>query len=236
MKIVRLVFGIFFVAGLGLLIGGLYSVQQTRRFLRTVVEAPGTVTDNVRREKPSGGRYIRWLYYPRFSFQTRDGQGIVVISKTGSSQSVYREDERVTVLYDPRQPDQASIKSFSELWMSSVILCGMGAISWLLGVAAVVWKSVSDRRKTWLQRNGRRIQARITRVELNLPVKVKGKHPFHIVCHWHDPASNETHVFYSANIWFNPTKYIMGNTIEVLVDPNNPSRYAVDTAFLPKRS
>ena len=27
---------------------------------------------------------------------------------------------------------------------------------------------------------------------------------------------------------------VVGNTIEVLVDPDNPRRYAVETAFLPK--
>ena len=42
------------------------------------------------------------------------------------------------------------------------------------------------------------------------------------------------HVFNSANIWFNPSDYISAKTIEVLVDPNNPRRYAVETAFLPK--
>jgi hypothetical protein len=234
MKTVRLILGIFFVAGLGLFAGGLYSLQRTRQFLGTVVEAPGTVIDNVQRESPRSSRDVYWMFYPRFSFETSDGREIVVISKTGSSQPAYDEDEPVTVLYDPRQPDHASIKSFTDLWRHSVILGGMGALSWLLGIAAVVWEAVSHRRKTRLQRNGRRIKARIIRVELNLSVKVKGKHPFHIVCHWLDPAKNETHVFQSADIWFNPADYITGNTIEVLVDPNNPRRYVVDTTFLPK--
>jgi len=38
----------------------------------------------------------------------------------------------------------------------------------------------------------------------------------------------------TANIWFDSTNYIPGKTIEVLVDPNNPRRYDVETAFLPK--
>jgi hypothetical protein len=235
MKIARLIFGIFLVVGLGLLAGGLYSVWQTRRFLRTVVEAPGVVTDNVRRESPNSGRDVSWLFYPRFSFQTSDGQGIAVISNTGSAQPVYSEGEAVTVLFDPRQPDHASVKSFTDLWRHSIILCGMGAVFLSVGIGAVVWKAVSGRKNAWLQQNGRRIQARITRVELNTSVKVNGACPFRIVCHWLDPARNETHVFHSANIWFDPTDYIPGKTIEVLMDPHKPSRYAVDTAFLPKR-
>ena len=48
MKTVRLIFGICFVVGLGLLVGGYYSIQHTREFLRTAVEAPGVVTENLR--------------------------------------------------------------------------------------------------------------------------------------------------------------------------------------------
>ena len=234
MKIVRLIFGMFFVVGLGFFAGGLYSVHGTRQFLRTVVEAPGVVIDNVQRESPRSSRDVYWMFYPRFSFETSDGREIVVISKTGSSQPAYDEDEPVTVLYDPRQPDHASIKSFTDLWRHSIILCGLGAFFSLLGIGVVLWKAVSGRKNTWLQQHGRRIQARILRVELNTSVKANGGHPFHIVCHWLDPVKNQTHVFYSANIWFDPAEYISGKTIEVLVDPRNPSRYVVDTAFLPK--
>ena len=49
-----------------------------------------------------------------------------------------------------------------------------------------------------------------------------------------DPASNEMHIFQSDNIWFDPTDYIPGKTLEVLVDPNRPHRYLVETSFLPK--
>src|SRR5713226_7874595 len=119
MKVVRLVFGIFFVVGLGLLIGGVVSIQHTRRFLQTAVEVPGVVTENVWREERTSDNRASWAFYPRIRYR--------------------------------------------------------------------------------------------------------------IVCQWLDPAKNEMHIFNSANIWFDPTNYIPGKTIEVLVDPNNPRRYAVET-------
>ena len=115
-----------------------------------------------------------------------------------------------------------------------MILCGVGAVLSLSGIGAVVWKGVGNRKNAWLRQNGRRIQAEITRVELDTSLEVAGKNPYRIVCQWLDPASHQVHIFHSANIWFDPTNYIPGKTIEVLVDPDNPRRYAVETAFLPK--
>lgn len=235
MKTVRLIFGICLVVGLGLLVGGFYSVQHTRQFLRTAVEAPGVVTENLRQESSSSDRSgLSWSFYPRIRFRTSDGQEIVFISNTGTNPPVYRVNEPVTVLYDPRQPHHASIKSFAQVWMLSIILFGVGALLSSVGIGAVVWKGVGNRKNAWLQQNGRRIQAEITRVELDTSLEVAGKHPYRIVCQWLDPASNQVHIFHSANIWFDPTNYIPGKTIEVLVDPDNPRRYAVETAFLPK--
>jgi hypothetical protein len=235
MKTVRLIFGIVLVVRLGLLAGGFYSVQHTRQFLRTAVEAPGVVTENLRQESSSSDRSgLSWSYYPRIRFRTSDGQEIVFISSTGTNPPAYRVNEPVTVLYDPRQPRHAFIKSFAQVWMLSIILFGVGALLSSVGIGAVVWKGVGNRKNAWLQQNGRRIQAEITRVALDTSLEVAGKHPYRIVCQWLDPARNEVHLFHSANIWFDPTSYIPGKTIEVLVDPDNPRRYAVETAFLPK--
>jgi len=234
MKIVRVIFGLFFVVGLGLFIGGIYSFQNTRRFLQTAIEVPGVVTENVWREERSSDNRASWAFYPRIRFRTSDGQNISFISNTGSSPPSYRVNEPITILYDPQQPYHASIKSFSELWMLPVLLCGMGSLFSSFGIVVVVWQAFSARKNAWLQQNGRRIQADFARVELNTSVAVNGANPYRIVCQWLDPAKNEMHIFNSANIWFDPTNYIPEKTIEVLVDPNNPRRYAVETAFLPK--
>jgi hypothetical protein len=50
MKIVRLILGLFAVIGLGLLIGGIFSVRHTRHFLQTAVSVPGVVTENAWQE------------------------------------------------------------------------------------------------------------------------------------------------------------------------------------------
>jgi len=224
---VRLILGIFAVIGLGLLIGGVFSIQHTRRFLQTAASAPGVVTENVRRGHRSG-------YYPRVLFRTATGQKISFVGNVGTRPPSYRVNEPVIVLYDPLEPYRASIRSFGGLWVTSAILCGLGLLFCLPGVVAAAVRGMRARTKAWLEQNGLRVQAEFTRVALNRSVRVNGANPYRIVCQWLDPTRNQIHVFNSGNIWFDPTSYIPGKTLEVLIDPNNPHRYLVNTSFLPK--
>ncbi len=233
MKVVRLVFSIFFVVGVGLLIGGYFAVRHTQGFLRTAIPVQGVVVENVYRQS-SSSRDNGPSYYPHVQFRTTDGQAIDFVSSTGSSPPSYSVNQPVTVLYDPQQPYKASINSFGQLWVGSIVLIGLGVVFTAPGIGFMVWKRASDRKNAWLQQNGRRIVAEITSVELNTSLEVNGRNPFRILCQWLDPARNEVHVFHSGNIWYDPTQFITEKTLVVLVDPNNPRRYTVDTSFLPK--
>lgn len=235
MKVVRLVFSIFFVIGVGLLIGSYFTVRHTRHFLQVAVSVPGVVVENIYRESSgSGNQGPSWSYYPRIRFETTDSQRIDFVSGTGSNPPSYSVNEPVTVLYDPRQPYDASLNSFWSLWGATMVLVILGVAFTSPGIGWFVWKGVSDHKNTWLQRNGRRIQAEITGVPLDTSLTVGGTHPYRIQCQWLDPERNEMHVFHSGHIWYDPRNYITGRTVDVLVDPNNPHRYAVETSFLPK--
>jgi len=173
-------------------------------------------------------------FYPRVSFHTADGQEISFITSTGSNPPSYRVNEPVTILYDPQQPYHAYIRSFADLWLLPTILCPMGLIFCSFGVVAGIWKLVNASKNDWLKQNGRRIQAEFTGVQLNTSVQVNGSSPYRLKCQWLDPATNKMHVFHSANIWFDPTNYVSGKTLDVLLDPENPHRYLVETSFLPE--
>ena len=92
----------------------------------------------------------------------------------------------------------------------------------------------SRRKHEWLRSNGSSVQADLERVELNTSVQVNGTSPYRIVCQWLNPMTNQVHVFKSENLWFDPSKYVTGNSVQVLIDPDNPRRYWVETGFLPK--
>ena len=235
MKALRLIFGIFTVLGVVFLIIGAATYLHTRRFLDTAVAAEGVVLENLGRMDNSSNNYgSSRYYYPRIRFRTADGQDISFVSSSGSNPPSYSINETVKILYDPGQPDRAMVHSFVGLWLLPTIFGGIGAVFASIGLVAIVVKSLNDRKNNWLEQNGRRIQADITRVELNTSLEVNGANPFRIVCQWFDPAANQMHIFHSANIWYDPSRFLSGKTIEVLIDPNNPHRYLVETSFLPK--
>ena len=68
----------------------------------------------------------------------------------------------------------------------------------------------------------------------NGSITVNGRHPLRIVSQWYDPATHQVHLFYSRNLWFDPSEFVDMNVITVYVDPSNLSNYYMDTSFLPK--
>jgi hypothetical protein len=143
----RLLIGIFSIAGLGLLAGGIYAGWQTRRFLQTAVEVPGAVIENVWQEGTvffANGRSAYGSYaYPRIKFQTEDGREISILASKGANPPEYRVNASVTILYDPREPHHASIQSPNSVWFLPILLCGIGAVFCSFGIIAAVSKGVS---------------------------------------------------------------------------------------------
>ena len=234
MKALRVGLGIFFLAGLGMLIGGIVSMQHTRQFIANAASADGTVLENILKTSTDRDGNRSWAYYPHVRYRIADGRDLDLISSTGASPPSFRVGQQVTVLYDPQDPAHASINSFGSLWGISLLLTGMGFFFTLPFIGFGIWKRSSDRKAAWLEANGRRIVAEFARVERNTSYEVNGRNPYRIVCQWLDPSRNEVHVFRSGNLWFDPTQFVQQKSLIVLMDPNNPQRYSVDTSFLPK--
>lgn len=234
MKAMRWIFGIFFLAGLGMLIGGFVRTQHTRQFIANAVTAQGTVVENILKTSTDSDGRSSWAYYPHVRYRIEDGRDLDFISSTGASPPSYRVGQPVVVLYDPQDPAHASINSFGSLWGISLLLMGLGVFFTGPAIGFAIWKRASDRKSAWLEANGRRIVAEFTRVELNTSLQVNGRNPYRIQCQWLDLSRNEVHIFHSGNLWFDPTQFVQQKTLIVLMDPDNPHRYEVDTSFLPK--
>lgn len=70
-------------------------------------------------------------------------------------------------------------------------------------------------------------------MDLDTSWKQNGRSPYRIHAQWQDPASRQIYVFRSDAIWYDPSDYIPEGDITVYVERGNPSRYYVDTSFLP---
>jgi Protein of unknown function (DUF3592) len=205
-----------------------------RRFLDSAASTPGTVIDNIWRESNSSEGGSSWSAYPQVRFYQPNGEIILFTSRSGTNPPSFQINQRVTVLYDPGDPQHAYIQSFGQLWMLPILLGAMGVAFTIPEICLVLMRRSGARKEAWLQQNGRRVQACVTEVALNNSYEMNGAHPFRIVCQWQDPATGRMHLFYSANIWYDPSKFIPSQNLEVLVDPGNPLRYSVLTPFLPK--
>jgi hypothetical protein len=227
----RLVFVIFLGVGAVMLAVAVFTYLHTRTFIAGAAMADGVVIENV--WSSSSSSRSSGTYHPRVRFRA-NGREFVFVSSVGSSPASFRVNDAVQVYYNPENPDNARINSFGELWLLPLIFGSLGVVFSLVGIGPFVWQRHVRQRDDWLRANGRRIYADFDRVEVNTSLRVNGRCPWRIVCQWLDPASNQVHVFHSHNLWYDPAKYITGKTLEVLVAPDNPKRYLVETSFLPK--
>ena len=113
------------ILGAGMLVAGLFWTSQTMNFLDRCVKTKGVVIE------------LNWTHdvdhgpsaYPVFQFvDEKTGQEITVHSGHGSYPPDYQVGQEVDLLYDPENPHDAKIESFSELWGGQLILTGLGGI------------------------------------------------------------------------------------------------------------
>lgn len=111
----------------------------------------------------------------------------------------------------------------------------LGALFLFLGVLFLAVPVRKRKLKQELLSTGRCLTAQISEITMNTSVSVNGRHPYVIQCFYEDPYTNEFHLFKSEDLLYDPSPMLKGDTIRVFVDPENYSRYYVDTesALLP---
>ncbi|RFA25573.1 hypothetical protein CAI21_18785 [Alkalilimnicola ehrlichii] len=233
MKILKVVPPLFLFIGLSALVGAGVTGYNSYRFVTTAEPTVGVVLE-VRREigrDSDGNQTVR--YYPVVRYQGPNGMA-TYRSRSGSSSPRFSVGELVPMLYDPANPRNVRMDDFFDLWTATVLFSVFGVIFTLVGGSAVfVFVRRANIVKT-LKRNGHRVRARIEGVGRNNSLQVNGRSPWRISCQWHDPSTRRVHVFFSDNLWFDPSQYIeKGQEVDVLVDLRNPKRHYVDTSFLP---
>lgn len=105
-----------------------------------------------------------------------------------------------------------------------------GGIFLVLGLAFLGTIARIRRDRTWLQENGRIIEADILGVQYDTRVRVNGRCPLVLQCQAVNPADGKVYVFESDSLWFDPTPFLENrDKMPVLIDPDNYHRYQVLT-------
>ena len=113
---------IFTVVGLGSLAFGVISIPFTISFIISSAVTEGRIVGENRKAEMEGG----FSYAPIVRFVTKDGRSITSSSNIYGSR--HRIGESVTVRYDPADPENAKIDSFSQLWGWSYIPLILGGM------------------------------------------------------------------------------------------------------------
>lgn len=235
MKLFKVVGGIFAIIGFAALAALAISIMNTNKFISSSVVTQGEVSDIViRTSKDSDGNTTR-SRFPVVRFQDQQGNSIEFESSTSTSSGT-SIGQPVEVRYLPQNPQKARISSsFMDMWGLSVIFGIFGVAFAGLGIP-FFWLGIKDdlNEKKALTYS-KEIQATITGVSQNQSISVNGRHPFRIEAQWHNPDTNEMHIFFSKNFWYNPSGFLK-DTILVKADPHNFKKYWMDVSALPKKA
>ncbi len=223
--IIPIVFG-----GIGLLflVITFFIITSEEKFVENAKMVEGKVINLEYHSSKNGG-----AYHPVVEYSYNE-QTITFCSSVGSSPASYSVGDMVQIYVDPANPRNAQINDFSSQWLLSCILGGIGFLFFSIGGLIGFFTFKRQKKIEWLLSNGKKIDADFDSVQLNTNLKINGRSPFRIHCHWLDKSTNTVYNFKSEDIWFNPESYIQGAKLSVIIDPSKPADHYVDLSFLPK--
>jgi Protein of unknown function (DUF3592) len=222
---------VFLGLGVVILVIGVVLVADTARFVAGAERVTGEVIDLSRDEDDEGGV----TFHPVVRFTTADGRTVEFVSPSGSSPPSHSEGDRVEVLYDPDDPQDAQLSGFIDLWLDSVVAFGIG-VGFIVvsGFVLFLTRGRSKADMEWLRRHGRRVQGRSPRAVESI-LTFQDVSPFQVEAEIDELAGGQPRVVRSEDIWIDPAPYLKDReTVVVYIDPNEPERYFVDVSFLPR--
>ncbi len=226
---------IFLITGIIFLSIVVYLTLSTLQFQKTALQAVGTVV-KFHEKVSTKDHKIETMYYPEFAFLDAENKLHLIESSSGSYPPAYEIGEKVTMLYQAEDPDNAKADSLSDLWVGPIVLSILGVAFLLPALIMFIIPVLSGNKAEKLQRTGQAIKAKIVSIEQNEAISVNGRCPWRIACQWHNQLENRVYVFYSQNFWFDPEDYIKSDEFTVFIDKSNPKKYWVDTRSIPAKA
>ncbi len=224
LRIIAILFSLIGLLAAGV---GLALAANTIRFRSSAARAEGVVTDLAHRNGMA--RAV-------VEFVDTKGAKHELVSSVETNPPAYAIGEHVHVYYPVERPEQARVDALFESWGASVF-CGLfAAIFGGIGGGMLLGSIRRARLTAELRASGNRIQGKLVAVEYDTSLTVNGRSPWVLAVQWLNPATGEVYVFHSDRMWFDPSPYLNGEVVDVLIDPSNPRRHWVDTAFLPKQA
>ncbi len=209
---------VFAVIGFGMIISG-------QMFASRAQQTTGTVIENLRSTDSDGVSYR-----PLVEFRDRAGVRREFASTISTSWRAYNEGDPVPVLFDPEDPETASIDSATERFVLPGIFAGMGMLFVAIGGGVIFWRVRRISTVARLFHHGTRISAEVTGCSLDTSVTINGRSPYRVFAQAKHPATGMLASFRSDPIWLDLSSELAGASVPVLIDPADPDAYYVDLA------
>lgn len=217
--------GIFLLTGLILITVGVITLVFGTRFKEKSVSVNAVISDIEKVETSNTNhknRRYKQRIYVTYEFDGKIYEDQRLLS---SSRSDYVGKE-LTLLVNRSDPED--VRRETELYLASIIVFSLAPVFLVIGAVAIIIDLRQGGRKKKLLQSGISIFASISQMNMNRNVQVNGRHPYVVICSYEDPIKGKTYLFKSKSLWTDPSLvYHIGDTVKVLVDPNDYRKYVV---------
>jgi hypothetical protein len=138
--------------------------------------------------------------------------------------------QKKKIFYQADNPDKARIsdgvKGGKKVIIFAVLLL-------ILDIYLIYTNKKKSRSAGSFKANGRKVEAEIIKIDTDMTITFREKHPYYIDCRWSDPITGREYTHTIRNIWTDPTPLLAGRThIDVYIDRQDPEKYFMDIEFL----
>ncbi len=113
-----------------------------------------------------------------------------------------------------------------------VDFAGIGAAFMLMGWIGLYYRQRKEKNQQKLKEHGKRLDATVIRVERNLFVSMKGRHPYQVIAEYIDESTKTIYHYRSECIKEEPHIQKGEDFVSVYVDPENYKKYYMDISDL----
>ena len=213
-----------------------------------------TITHNSRNRDDSlftntgSSSWVR--YHPIVEFHPEEGKSVRFQGRVyGTDKPMIATGSAVRVYYDPGNPSNACIGTFSELWLRPLVMSVAGLIFLLSGVLGFISAGRVLAARLAEARSPEAIE-RILQDDLRAPYNYKvhiqgtidrvqalggsGPDLYEFICKAVRPGATGPEEFRSMFLPFKPGTGFVGRTVDIYLDPEEPGRYYVTMGDLMK--
>jgi hypothetical protein len=142
----------------------------------------------------------------------------------------YFTGDKVKVFYQADNPDRSRITDGKK---SGKKVIGIAILLLILDLYLIYTNKKRNKSATNFKTTGRKVEAEITKIDIDMNTTVLKKHPWFIECRWIDPITGKPYTHTIKNIWIDPYSVLAGRkTIDVYIDRQDPDKYFMDIEFL----